>query len=65
MARRQRVRDNDDSSLTTQAMLAGLLVNNKELLAYLRATHEVRYQHDDVATASLIGNWIDETKNRA
>ena len=46
-------------------MLAGLRVNNKELLAYLRATHEVRYQHDDVATASLIGNWIDETKNRA
>ena len=31
----------------------------------MRATHEVCDQHNDVATASLIENWIDETERRA
>ena len=45
-------------------MLSELLANNKELIKYLRATHEVCDEHNDVATASLIENWIDETENR-
>ena len=65
IARHQRVRDNDDSSLTPEAMLAELLANNKELIKYLRATHDVCDEHNDVATASLIETWIDETENRA
>ena len=65
IARHQRVRDNDDSSLTPEAMLAELLANNKELIKYLRATHDVCDEHNDVATASLIENWIDETEKRA
>jgi starvation-inducible DNA-binding protein len=65
IARHQRVRDNDDSSLTPEAMLAELLANNKELIKHLRATHDVCDEHNDVATASLIENWIDETENRA
>jgi starvation-inducible DNA-binding protein len=46
-------------------MLTDLLANNQELIKYLRATHDVCDQHNDVATASLIENWIDETENRA
>jgi starvation-inducible DNA-binding protein len=42
-------------------MLTDLLANNQELINYLRATHDVCDQHNDVATAS----WIDETENRA
>jgi starvation-inducible DNA-binding protein len=64
ITRHQRVRDTDEWSLTPEAMLTELLVNNKELLRYLRATHEVCDKYDDVATASLIENWIDETENR-
>jgi DNA-binding ferritin-like protein len=30
----------------------------------LYATHEVCDRHNDVATASLIENWIDETERR-
>jgi starvation-inducible DNA-binding protein len=48
-----------------EAMLTDLLANNQELIKYLRATHDVCDQHKDVATASLIENWIDETENRA
>jgi starvation-inducible DNA-binding protein len=65
IARHQRVHDNDASSLTPEAMLADLLASNQELIKYLRATHEVCDQHNDVATASLIENWIDETERRA
>jgi starvation-inducible DNA-binding protein len=31
----------------------------------MRATHDVCDQHNDVATANLIKNAIDETENRA
>jgi starvation-inducible DNA-binding protein len=59
IVRHQRVHDNDASSLTD------LLANNQELIKYLRATHDVCDQHNDVATASLIENWIDESERRA
>jgi starvation-inducible DNA-binding protein len=65
IARHQRVPDNDASSLTPEVMLTDLLANNKELIKYLRATHDVCDQYNDVATASLIENWIDESENRA
>jgi starvation-inducible DNA-binding protein len=65
IARHQRVHDNDASSLTPEAMLTDLLGSNQELIKYLRATHDVCDQHNDVATASLIENWIDETEKRA
>jgi starvation-inducible DNA-binding protein len=65
IARHQRVHDNDASSLTPEAMLSDLLADNQELIKYLRATHDVCDQQKDVATASLIENWIDETENRA
>jgi starvation-inducible DNA-binding protein len=65
IARHQRVQDNDASSLTPEAMLTELLVSNQELIKYLRTTHDVCDQHNDVATASLIETWIDETENRA
>ena len=45
--------------------ITDLLADNQELIKYLRATHEVCDQHNDVATASLIENWIDETESRA
>jgi DNA-binding ferritin-like protein len=57
--------DNDNPSLTPEAMLTDLLANDQELIKYLRATHDVCDRHNDVATASLIENWIDETENRA
>jgi len=45
-------------------MLTELCSDNRELTRFLRSTHEVCEKHDDVATASLIENWIDETERR-
>jgi starvation-inducible DNA-binding protein len=65
IARHQRLQDSDETSLTAEAMLAQLLADNQELTRYLRSTHEVCDHHNDVATASLIENWIDETERRS
>jgi hypothetical protein len=46
-------------------MPTDLLANNQELIKYLRATYDDCDQHNDVATASLIENWIDETETES
>src|SRR5580698_9511978 len=65
IARTQRLQDSDEPSLSPETMLRQLLADNQELITYLRSTHEVCDQHNDVATASLIENWIDETEQRS
>ncbi len=65
IARLQRVSDNDAEFVSPLDMLAELQQDNKQLAASLRATHEVCDEHGDIATASLIENWIDETERRA
>ena len=64
ISRHQRLRDNNDTSLSATDMLAQLCSDNRQLTGFLRLTHEVCDQNDDVATASLIENWIDESERR-
>jgi starvation-inducible DNA-binding protein len=45
-------------------MLAELREDNKVLAARLREAHNVCDEHHDVATASMIEIWIDETERR-
>ena len=60
----QRVLDNDADYVTPQDMLAELREDNKDLARNMRILHEVCDEHNDVATASLLENWIDETEQR-
>jgi starvation-inducible DNA-binding protein len=64
ISRNQRLQDNDEPSLPAEAMLKQLLLDNQELTKYLRSTHEICDRHNDVATASLVEVWIDETERR-
>ena len=64
IARLQRVLDNDADFVTPRDMLAELRDDNKQLTERLRETHGVCDEHDDVATASLLENWIDEAERR-
>jgi len=64
IARRQRIKDNDASYVEPSAMLAELQEDNKQLAARMREAHDVCDDHRDIATASLIENWIDETEQR-
>jgi starvation-inducible DNA-binding protein len=61
----QRLKDNNEHHLAPKAMLGELFADNRRLTAFLRSTHEVCEKHNDVATASLIEVWIDETERRA
>src|SRR5438874_1981035 len=65
IARTQRVLDNDAEYVEPLDMLAELAEDNKTLTARLRQAHNVCDKHRDVATASLIEVWIDETERRA
>jgi len=61
----QRLKDNNAEVVLPNEMLLELCRDNQELIKFLRAAHEVCDRHNDVATASLIENWIDETERRA
>ena len=64
IARHQRLKDNDKESISPKDMLAELCTDNRELARFLRLAHEVCEEHNDVATASLIETWIDQTERR-
>jgi starvation-inducible DNA-binding protein len=64
IARLQRVLDNDAEYVTPLDMLAELRDDNKRLAERMRETHGVCDDHGDVATASLLENWIDEAERR-
>jgi starvation-inducible DNA-binding protein len=64
IARLQRVSDNDADYVEPEDMLAELREDNKTLAARLREAHGVCDEHEDIATASLIEVWIDETERR-
>jgi len=64
IARHQRLRDNNEEFVTPRDMLVELSADNRKLTGYLRSTHEVCEAEGDVATASLIETWIDESERR-
>jgi len=64
IARLQRVKDNDASFVEPLDMLAELREDNQAFAARLREVHNVVEVHRDIATASLIENWIDESERR-
>ncbi len=64
ISRHQRVADNNEDFVPPQQMLEELIADNRQLIKYLRETHEVCDRYNDVATASLIENWIDESERR-
>ena len=64
ISRHQRLKDNDTEVVAPKDMLAELCTDNQQLTRFLRSTHEVCEKHNDVATASLIETWIDQTERR-
>ena len=64
ISRHQRLTDNNAEFVAPHDMLVELRGDNQELTRSLRATHALCERRDDVATASLIENWIDETERR-
>jgi starvation-inducible DNA-binding protein len=59
----QRIED-DDANLKPKEMLRHLINDNENFASYLRAAHQICSEKNDVATTSLLENFIDETERR-
>jgi starvation-inducible DNA-binding protein len=64
IARHQRLADNDASYVDADDMLAELRDDNQRFIAAMREVHDVCDEHGDVATMSLLENYIDEAEKR-
>ena len=60
----KRIPDNDADFVTAPDMLAELREDNQRLVASMRETHDLCDEHGDVATTSMLENWIDESERR-
>jgi starvation-inducible DNA-binding protein len=64
ISRHQRLTDNNAEFVAPKDMLVELRGDNQQFTRELRSAHELCERHNDVATTSLIENWIDETERR-
>jgi starvation-inducible DNA-binding protein len=64
IAKLQSIKDNDEAFVGPNEMLRELMNDNKAVAAAMRKAHDVCDKHEDVASASLLENFIDETERR-
>jgi starvation-inducible DNA-binding protein len=64
IAKMTRVADNDADFVTADDMLAELREENLALVSRMRSVHDLCDEHGDIATASLIENWVDQAEKR-
>ena len=64
IAKLQRIEDNDADFVAPLDMLRELMNDNKSVAKAMREAHDVADKHEDVATASLLENFIDDTERR-
>jgi starvation-inducible DNA-binding protein len=64
ISRRQRILDNDAGYVAPKDMLAELRNDNLQVIGFMRETHTLCDNGGDVATASVLENWIDEAERR-
>ena len=64
ISKHQRLKDNNEEAVVPREMLSELSRDNQELTRFFRATHETCEKYNDVATASMIEVWIDQTERR-
>lgn len=63
--RLQRIADNDAEFVAPDRMIAELGADNRQLTTLLREAHRICDEQNDVSSASLIENWIDEAEQRS
>jgi len=64
ISRHQSLEDNNEAFVGPAEMLSELMADNKKVAAAMRKAHKIADDHEDVATASLLENFIDETERR-
>jgi starvation-inducible DNA-binding protein len=64
VAKLQTLEDNDESYVPPREMLRELMNDNKKVAAAMRKAHDICDKYEDVATASLLENFIDAAERR-
>ena len=64
LAKLKTVADNDKTYVAPSDMIRELMADNKNMMLHMRAVHELCDQHNDVATASILENFIDQAERR-
>ena len=64
IAKLQTIKDNNEDYVPPREMLRELMQDNKHVAAAMRKAHEVCDEAGDVASASILENFIDETERR-
>ena len=64
IARRQSLSDNEQAFVSPADMLSELMADTKKVIRAMRQAHEVADKHDDIATASILENFVDQAEKR-
>jgi starvation-inducible DNA-binding protein len=64
IAKLQTIKDNNKDFVSPADMLAELMADNKIIIKAMRAAHDIADKHEDVATASILENFIDAAEKR-
>jgi starvation-inducible DNA-binding protein len=64
IAKLQTIKDNNEDYVPPREMLRELMQDNKHVAAAMRKAHDVCDEAGDVASASILENFIDETERR-
>lgn len=64
IAKLQSLKDNDEDFVDAQDMLKELIEDNRKMAKSMRDAHKLCDDADDVATASLLEEYIDATERR-
>src|ERR1700744_4811836 len=64
IAKLQTIKDNNDDFVSPADMLKELMADNKTVIKAMRAAHDIADKHEDVATASILENFIDQAEKR-
>jgi starvation-inducible DNA-binding protein len=64
ITKHQSLDDNNEAFVAPLDMLRELMADNKAVAKAMRDAHEVCDKHDDIASASLLENYVDETESR-
>ncbi|EHK71478.1 Dps protein family starvation-inducible DNA-binding protein [Pseudomonas psychrotolerans L19] len=65
MVQLKRLASSDATDLSADQMLTELHDDNQSLAAYMRTTHTLTDDANDVSTTSLLEEWIDQAEERA
>ena len=64
ISKQQSIEDNNEDFVDPADMLRELMADNKKVAAAMRKAHKVCDEHEDVASASVLENFIDATERR-